>query len=78
MDLLRFSFVGGMEQHNIGRVIFDAWVEHRDNQHGECGARSSAPMNAGVDPGAMPAKVSLSERAKVAAGFAKLVDDVHQ
>jgi hypothetical protein len=35
-------------------------------------------MNAATWLGAIPAKVSLSERANVTAGFAKLVDDVNQ
>jgi hypothetical protein len=34
--------------------------------------------NAGAELGAMPAKVSVSVRASVAAGLAKLVDDVNQ
>ena len=39
---------------------------------------SWATMNAGTDDGSMPAKVSLSVRAIVTAGLAKLVDDVNQ
>ena len=35
-------------------------------------------MNIGTLSGAMPAKVSLSMRAIVTAGLAKLVDDVNQ
>ncbi len=37
-----------------------------------------AAMKAGTQDGAMPANVSLSERARVMAGLAKLVDEVNQ
>lgn len=39
---------------------------------------SCAAMNPGTDAGAMPAKLSLSDRATVIAGFAELVDEVNQ
>ena len=35
-------------------------------------------MNIGAEAGSIPAKVSVSVRAMVAAGFAKLVEDVNQ
>ena len=35
-------------------------------------------MNAGTSLGAIPAKLSLSDRAIVIAGLAKLVEDVNQ
>jgi hypothetical protein len=37
-----------------------------------------ATMKAGAEPGAMPAKVLLSERAMVTAGLAKDVEAVNQ
>ena len=37
-----------------------------------------AAMNAGTDVGAIPAKVSLSDRAMVTAGLAKDVEAVNQ
>ena len=40
--------------------------------------RICATMNPGTSDGAMPAKVSLSERAMVTAGLAKDVDAVNQ
>jgi hypothetical protein len=35
-------------------------------------------MNPGASAGRMPANVSLADRARVTAGFAKDVDDVNQ
>ena len=35
-------------------------------------------MNIGVDDGSMPAKLSVSVRATVTAGLAKLVEEVNQ
>src|SRR5438552_8946478 len=40
--------------------------------------RTSKPTNAGVDLGAMPAKLFENVRAIATAGLAKLVDDVNQ
>ena len=39
---------------------------------------SSATMNPGASPGAMPANVSLNDRAMVTAGLAKEVEAVNQ
>ena len=42
------------------------------------GPATWARMNPGASPGAMPEKVSVNERATVAAGFANEVDEVNQ
>src|SRR6185436_2338253 len=39
---------------------------------------NSAKMNAGTSEGRIPANVSLSDRARVTAGFAKDVEEVNQ
>ena len=47
-------------------------------QHATEGSNELGMMNGTMQPGAMPAKVSESDRAMVTAGFAKEVEAVNQ
>jgi hypothetical protein len=53
-----------------------------NNQRPQAAASKAPPICAAMKPGAstgrMPEKLSVSERARVIAGLAKLVDDVNQ
>ena len=70
---------GGIE---VGRAWFYLVIRRDSNQDIKSIA-TSAPLNcakikAGVSLGRIPTNVSLSERARVTAGFAKDVDAVNQ
>jgi len=51
---------------------------HRHSSQAITAPASCAAMKPGTSPGAIPAKLLLSERATVIAGLAKLVDEVNQ
>ena len=53
-------------------------MSHRNSQVAANAPANWAMTNGGTSAGRMPAKVSVSERANVTAGFAKDVDDVNQ
>ena len=71
--------VGGIGwDHDLARRLFGVRIEHSEEPDPDEQAGELAATNAGTEPGAMPANVSVNARPIVTAGLAKLVELVNQ